>query len=72
MQIIIALTITAIAVIYSAIRIYKAFKKAGNPCYGCTGCEIKEQMTKVKREKSSLKTKKPACFNKKGKKTLAE
>ncbi|MBO5185948.1 MAG: FeoB-associated Cys-rich membrane protein [Prevotella sp.] len=65
MQTIIALTVTGIAVIYSAIRIYKAFTHAGDPCRGCKGCVLKEQMQKVRHEKGSLKSKKPACYNKK-------
>lgn len=53
--------ITALAIAYAAYRIYKNIMVGNDPCYGCEGCAIHEQMLK-KRGKGN---KKPACFNKK-------
>lgn len=36
--------IVFLAVAYSAFRIYKTMKAANNPCAGCVGCAIREQM----------------------------
>ena len=30
------------AVGYAARRVYISFKKANDPCYGCTGCALKD------------------------------
>ena len=43
-QYIIIGVIVFIAVVYSAFRIYKTMKAANNPCAGCVGCAIREQM----------------------------
>ena len=64
MQTIIALIITACAVGYAAARIVKTIKQQNNPCYGCKGCELREQIRKnqaAKRQKQD----KPDCFKKK-------
>jgi hypothetical protein len=60
-QYIIIAIILALAIAYAAYRIYISAKRAGDPCYGCSGCAIHEQMLK-KRGKGK---KKPVCFNKK-------
>lgn len=31
---------------YAGWRIYKAVRSAGDPCYGCNGCELKKQLRK--------------------------
>lgn len=41
-QYLIVTVILAIAVGYAAWRIYRAFRMANDPCYGCEGCELKE------------------------------
>ena len=38
------------AVGYAARRVYISFKKANDPCYGCTGCALKDIKDKNKRE----------------------
>lgn len=43
-QYIIIGVIVFLAVVYSAFLIYKAMKAANNPCAGCVGCAIREQM----------------------------
>ncbi|MCI5710139.1 MAG: FeoB-associated Cys-rich membrane protein [Prevotella sp.] len=40
MQLILTLIIVAAAAGYGLWRIYAAIKTAGNPCYGCSGCEL--------------------------------
>lgn len=44
MQTVIVLTVIICAVAYSVLRVYKAIKNANDPCHGCEGCKIKEQM----------------------------
>lgn len=64
MQTIITLIITACAVVYAAVRVFKTIKKRNNPCNGCKGCELREQIRKnqaAKRQKQD----KPDCFKKK-------
>jgi hypothetical protein len=64
MQTIIVLIIIACAVGYATLRIYKTIKQHNSPCYGCKGCELREQIRKnqaAKRQKQD----KPDCFNKK-------
>ncbi|MBP5425183.1 MAG: FeoB-associated Cys-rich membrane protein [Prevotella sp.] len=33
---------------YAAWRIYDAFRKSQDPCYGCKGCELKKQVCEKK------------------------
>ncbi len=39
-QTILTLLLVALAVGYAAYRIYLTVKEAGNPCHGCSGCEL--------------------------------
>ena len=43
---------------YGSWRIYKAFRNAKDPCYGCAGCPLKAQ-------KQAEKKKKEDCWHKK-------
>lgn len=43
-QLLITLVIVAAAVGYAARRIYITLKRAGNPCYGCSGCQLRNQL----------------------------
>ena len=43
-QLAITLVIVAAAVGYAARRVYTALKRAGNPCYGCPGCQLRNQL----------------------------
>jgi hypothetical protein len=61
MQNIIIGIIIAAAIIYAGYRVFVAIRSAGDPCYGCSGCALHEQMLK----KQGKKKKKPLCFNKK-------
>jgi len=53
----VAVTILA-AVGYGCWRVYEAFRRAGDPCYGCAGCPLKAQ-------KQAQKKKKADCWHKK-------
>jgi hypothetical protein len=46
------------AVAYGGWRAYQAFRRAGDPCYGCDGCPLKAQ------KQAQLK-KKENCWHKK-------
>ena len=46
------------ALSYGGWRIYKVFRSAGDPCYGCVGCPLKAQ-------KQAQKQKKADCWHKK-------
>ena len=43
--------ILSVAVGYAARRIYINFRRANDPCYGCTGCALKDIKQKKKCEK---------------------
>ena len=60
-QIAAVVIIIVLALSHAGYRIYKALRAAGDPCYGCAGCAIHDQLLKKRKEGS----KKPACFNKK-------
>ena len=50
-QTIIILTVVAAALGYASYRVWLAFSRAGDPCYGCKGCELREQMRRQARGK---------------------
>ncbi len=59
-MIVVALIVLAAAG-YAGYRIYKALKAAGDPCLGCAGCPMHDQLMKKRKQGD----KKPDCFNKK-------
>lgn len=71
MQTIAAVIIIAAAVAYAIRSAYRTVKSAGDPCYGCDGCRIKEQMLKAKADRQAGKRQKPACHTKNKQKNLA-
>jgi cytochrome c-type biogenesis protein CcmH/NrfG len=58
MQEILAAIVILAAVSYGSWRVYQAFRRAGDPCYGCAGCPLKAQ------KQAQLK-KKEECWHKK-------
>jgi hypothetical protein len=46
------------ALSYAAWRIYQAFRTAGNPCYGCSGCPLNRAQRRAKIKKQGCKEKK--------------
>ena len=48
--VVVAIVLTG-AVVYAARLIYIRFKKANDPCYGCTGCALKDIKDKKNCEK---------------------
>ncbi|MBQ6378820.1 MAG: FeoB-associated Cys-rich membrane protein [Prevotella sp.] len=58
MQTAMTIIIIALAVGYAAWRGYRAFRRANDPCYGCSGCALKEA------QKAACK-KKADCYHKK-------
>lgn len=54
---IIAITIP---IIYITYYIYKEVRSANDPCHGCAGCSIKEEILK----KQGKKKQKPSCHHK--------
>jgi hypothetical protein len=56
----------ALAIAYIIYKIQITYKSAGDPCYGCKGCALHEQMKKEK----YIKNKKPKCYDKSNKKIL--
>ena len=46
MQEIVIAIILLLCVGYAAYRIYRAVKRANDPCYGCEGCALRDQMKK--------------------------
>lgn len=60
-QIIIVSIIILVAVLYAGYLIVQAIKNANDPCAGCAGCSLHDQL--VKKRKEGMK--KPICFNKK-------
>ena len=55
----IAVVIALLAALsYGSWRIYKAFRRAEDPCYNCAGCPLKAQ-------KQAQKKKKADCWHKK-------
>ena len=53
-QYIIVAALLALAVMYAAWRIYRALQAAGDPCYGCEGCQLKELRDAQRRKKSGI------------------
>ena len=51
----------ALSVGYAAYRVWQALRKASDPCYGCEGCALREQIKTAKRHKH----KKAPCEDKK-------
>jgi len=49
-QYVIISIVLLVAVSYVVIRIYELVRKSGNPCWGCTGCALHDQMLKKKQE----------------------
>lgn len=44
MQEIITYAIIACAIVYASTIVYRTIKKKSNPCDGCAGCDIKQQI----------------------------
>ena len=59
-QYIIIAAIIAIAIGYSAYKIYETITNANNPCGGCKGCSMGEQQP----ENDQPAKKKPTCDHK--------
>lgn len=70
-QTVIAVAAIIAAVAYAVRAAYRTVKSAGDPCYGCDGCRIKEQIVKAKTLKRSGNRQKPACHTKNKGKNLA-
>lgn len=51
-----------VSVAYAILLLIKAFKRKDDPCKGCSGCAIHEQMLK---NKSTSEGKTPSCYRKK-------
>lgn len=68
-QYIIVAVMLALAVGYAAWRIYRALRAAGDPCYGCEGCQLKELRDARRKGKSRVsafgKRQKAPCREKK-------
>lgn len=65
MQTIIVTVIIIVAMIYAAVAIYRTVTAAGDPCRGCDGCRLKEQILKTRAEKESCAHRKTASQPKK-------
>ena len=63
MQEIAVVIVLLVALSYGGRRIYKVFRSAGDPCYGCAGCPLKAQ--KQAQQKQAQKKKKADCWHKK-------
>ena len=62
MQEIIVAIILLLSVGYAVYRVYKSIRQAGDPCYGCKGCALHEQMKKnecYKRKATTKQAKRP-------------
>jgi len=65
-QYIIIGVVVCVSVVYAAFRIYRAFKAMGDPCQGCAGCALREQVERRKREMGHKRTRqKMPCYVKK-------
>jgi len=68
-QYLIVAILLAVAVMYAAWRIYRALRAAGDPCYGCEGCQLKEFCDARRKGKSGVaafgKRQKAPCREKK-------
>lgn len=53
MQLIIVYIILAITVVYTIYAIIKYTRKKNNACDGCSGCEMKDQIAKNLKDKTS-------------------
>lgn len=58
-QYIVLSVVLALAIGYVCYRIWLSFKVANDPCGGCTGCAIHDQLKKQRQLKGR---KKPACY----------
>jgi hypothetical protein len=73
-QQLIVILIVALAVGIAARMIYRSLRKAGDPCFGCAGCELHTLLEQKRRkEKKSNNSTKPKCYvpSEKNTKTLA-
>jgi hypothetical protein len=61
MQIAIIIIVVALSIAYAVYRLHQAIQGANDPCYGCKGCALREQM----RQKQHKKQEKPSCYQKK-------
>lgn len=48
-QTIIVAVIVIAALVYAGYRIYLNIRSAGDPCYGCPGCELHKQLMEKRR-----------------------
>jgi hypothetical protein len=58
MQALITYLILALAVGYALWRGYQAFRQSSDPCYGCSGCALKEAQKRAIRKKADCPQKK--------------
>ncbi|MBQ1854789.1 MAG: FeoB-associated Cys-rich membrane protein [Prevotella sp.] len=61
MQTAIITVVLVLSVAYAAYRLHQAIKGANDPCYGCKGCALRQQM----RQKQLENGEKHPCFEKK-------
>lgn len=64
MQLIIVIAVIALAIAYAAYRLYLSIKHAGDPCYGCDGCALKDVKKKKKHSKKKECPKQQISCNK--------
>lgn len=57
-QYIIIFSVIALSIAYAGYRIILAIKHSSDPCYGCSGCALKDLQRKKNRRKKS----KPSCW----------
>lgn len=57
LQTIIVAIAIALSVGYAAYRVWQAWRKASDPCFGCEGCALKGKIKEAGRSKSKL----PPC-----------
>lgn len=53
--------VVALSIAYASYRLHQVIKGANDPCYGCKGCALREQM----RHQHIKKGRKCECYEKK-------
>ncbi|MBR0166114.1 MAG: FeoB-associated Cys-rich membrane protein [Prevotella sp.] len=58
MQTLLTYLILALAVAYALWRAYVAIRQSSDPCYGCSGCALKEAQKAARKKKADCPQKK--------------
>jgi len=54
LQLAVVLVVVVLSLAYAGWRLFTALSHAGDPCYGCDGCELKKLACKQKKDEQKF------------------